>query len=185
VRFLLLALLLAGPASAAGDGIVLQRDVLASCGGQMVSGGRYLGMTVGQVTTGESVSQHQAEVCGFWVPVNEQGAWNPGAVDVGRLPDRGDILTGLITPNPFRGTAEIRITVPADAGPAPEVAVRIFDIVGRMIRILKLESDDSRAVQYATWDGRDDSGSQVCAGIYFCKLQVGNRGALRRMILIR
>jgi flagellar hook assembly protein FlgD len=36
-----------------------------------------------------------------------------------------------------------------------------------------------------TWDGRDDQGREVASGVYFCRLQAGEFGAVERLVLVR
>jgi hypothetical protein len=37
----------------------------------------------------------------------------------------------------------------------------------------------------ARWDGRDDAGRLVPAGVYFCTLAVGGETATRKMLLLK
>lgn len=50
-----------------------------------------------------------------------------------------------------------------------EVTIRIFDVTGALVR-RNLDSE-SATVKY--WDGRDQGGSQVRAGIYIYQIEVG------------
>jgi flagellar hook assembly protein FlgD len=36
-----------------------------------------------------------------------------------------------------------------------------------------------------TWDGRDEHGSQVANGVYFCELRAGTNASRQRMVLLR
>jgi hypothetical protein len=69
-------------------------------------------------------------------------------------------------PNPFRSATTIGFDL-AEAGP---VALRVFDIRGRLIRTLADEIlPAGRYVQ--TWNSDDDQGRQVGPGIYFYRLE--------------
>jgi len=37
----------------------------------------------------------------------------------------------------------------------------------------------------ATWNGCDDAGNEVAAGMYFYRIDAGRRSASRKMVLIR
>lgn len=70
-------------------------------------------------------------------------------------------------PNPFNPSTSIRFDVPS-AGP---VRVAVFDVHGRLIRVLADEilSAGSHSV---TWDGFDSAGNPVPSGICVCRMEV-------------
>ena len=83
-------------------------------------------------------------------------------------------------PNPFNPTTTIRFDLPEEA----DCELAIYNINGRKIRTLvdsKLEAGYCRAI----WDGTDDIGRPVSAGIYFYKLNAGKFSAQRRMLLVK
>jgi len=84
-------------------------------------------------------------------------------------------------PNPFNPRTTIRFELPA----VTSTSLRIYDLAGRLIRTLLdndiLEPGDHEAV----WSGRDWSGSEVSAGIYFCRLEAGDFVEIKRMTLVR
>jgi hypothetical protein len=83
-------------------------------------------------------------------------------------------------PNPFSGATTIRFS---QAAPGP-VSLRIYDVTGRRIRTL----DDGRlpAGSFArTWDGRDDGGRPVAAGVYFARLSTAESERSEKVTLIR
>jgi flagellar hook assembly protein FlgD len=63
-------------------------------------------------------------------------------------------------PNPFRSATTITIPGPAIDG----TELRIYDVRGRMVRVLA-----ARRPQVA-WDGRNQGGAPVPAGLYFARL---------------
>jgi len=76
----------------------------------------------------------------------------------------------LACPNPFRRTTMVRFS----AGPASGSGVfRVFDAVGSLIRSLPVSAGERSAV----WDGRDDAGRPVPAGVYVLR-STGEAGAL-------
>lgn len=83
-------------------------------------------------------------------------------------------------PNPFNPSTQIRFSV-AHAG---HVSLEIYDAAGRHVRTLV---DDTRAADEhtVTWDGRDDTGAAVAAGVYLYRLQAGDDARTRRMVLVK
>ena len=88
-------------------------------------------------------------------------------------------------PNPFNPETWI----PFKLAERAEVRVRIFDVSGRLVRVLdlgKLEpgyyEDRSRA---AYWDGRNEIGEKVTSGVYIYQLLVGDRSFVRKMVILK
>ena len=96
-------------------------------------------------------------------------AGTTGFGDSSESPAAGPTL--VASPNPFRDTAEIRVS-----GPAQGTAIQIVDAAGRAVRRLTLGATS------ATWDGRDDRGQRVAAGVYYATTTVGSPA---RVALVR
>jgi hypothetical protein len=83
-------------------------------------------------------------------------------------------------PNPFAGATRIVYDLPEES----KVALRIFDVSGRMVRIL--ENGVLPAGRYeAAWDGRDAEGRDLASGIYFYRLETTKYTSTKRMFLMR
>ncbi len=83
-------------------------------------------------------------------------------------------------PNPFSA----RTTVRFDLARAERVALRVYDVTGRVVRTLA--SGEFAAGSHALdWDGRDEQGTPLGAGLYFCRLEAGAARATRRLVLAR
>lgn len=65
------------------------------------------------------------------------------------------------SPNPSRAGVTIQFNLPG----AASVEGRIFDLAGRLVRMIDTEANASMGT--ATWDGRDQGGRAVVPGIYF------------------
>ena len=64
-------------------------------------------------------------------------------------------------------------------------SVRIYDVRGRLVRtIAEVEQIQPGDYSY-NWDGLDENGVKVSPGVYYCKLQIGNRSLTKRVILLR
>lgn len=86
------------------------------------------------------------------------------------LPDRSGLLGNY--PNPFNAGTLIRYELP-HADTAPRM-VEIYDIMGRLVKSLRLETADRISLVY--WDGTDDRGGECASGLYFARL-MGQRNS--------
>lgn len=68
-------------------------------------------------------------------------------------------------PNPFNPTTTLRFALPEPS----QVALRVFDIRGRLIRTLA-QGARPAAQHVARWDGRDDAGLALPSGVYLVRL---------------
>jgi hypothetical protein len=83
-------------------------------------------------------------------------------------------------PNPFGAAAAIRYDVPADVS---RVTLRVFDVSGRAVRTL-INGAVPSGERSVTWNGADDHGNRVSPGVYFCRLEAGDRALVRKMALL-
>ena len=84
-------------------------------------------------------------------------------------------------PNPFSAKTTIEFGLAR-----PEiVSLRIFDVTGRKVRTLAGASALQPGNHRMEWDGRDDRGGLLQAGLYFCRLDASGVGETRRMVLTR
>ncbi|HEY6866997.1 MAG TPA: hypothetical protein VI792_07060, partial [Candidatus Eisenbacteria bacterium] len=99
------------------------------------------------------------------------------------MPQAGRPVLGLgrVGPNPFRGAAEMEFTL----GVAGPVDLRIFDLLGREVRVLARGERFAAGTQRLSWDGRRDDGGQAGAGVYFVRLQLAGRQWTRTVVRIR
>jgi hypothetical protein len=85
-------------------------------------------------------------------------------------------------PNPFNALTHIPLSVPV--GQEGRVSLQIFNIRGQLIRHLPLPALQA-GKGVAVWDGRDDAGRAVASGLYMCRLNVGHRPQITKMLLLR
>ncbi len=81
-------------------------------------------------------------------------------------------------PNPSLGTATIAFTLPS----AMHVRIRVYDVAGRLVRTL-LDRESPAGPGEVAWDGRDDAGRRVGAGVFFYRMEAGDWQSRRKMIL--
>jgi hypothetical protein len=85
-----------------------------------------------------------------------------------------------VQPNPFRGTTRIAWALPRPAA----VRLSIYDVQGREVRRL-VDERRQPGRHAATWDGRDDHGARVAAGVYIVRCRTDAGTQVRRVVLLR
>lgn len=84
-------------------------------------------------------------------------------------------------PNPFTSTTLISFTQ-AQHAPA---RVGIYDVSGRLVRLLLDEASGEPGERRLTWDGRESSGDPVGPGIYLVRASAGPRSMTRKLVLLK
>lgn len=84
--------------------------------------------------------------------------------------------------NPLRvgGRAALELAVP-DAG---KLDLSVVDAQGRRVRDLHRGAIDPGRHRFA-WDGRDDAGRDLAAGVYFIDARLGDRARSAKLVLVR
>ncbi len=92
-------------------------------------------------------------------------------------------VTNNITcyPNPFRGSTNITIKQ-IDNSPT---TVAVYNLRGQLISTVVNNQELSPGEHSFSWDGKNDNGQSVAAGIYFFKMISGKYSATRKMLLLR
>jgi hypothetical protein len=103
------------------------------------------------------------------------GVGDPGAAGP---PPRGTGIARAV-PNPARGAVAFTHTRPLVGA----YEALVFDVAGRLVRSLaRGEAPASGRVMTWSWDGRDEAGASVPAGIYFYQLRDA-AGTLRQKVV--
>ena len=116
--------------------------------------------------------------------VTEQATAVEGQVGV---PDEFDdearlaVVLGQSYPNPFNPKTTIRFELPS----AMQVDLRVYDVAGRLVRVLHDGYVADAGSHSVVWYGCDDAGSQMPSGTYFYRLLADTYTETRRMTLIR
>ncbi len=140
----------------------------------------------------ESVSPPEAYYAGEWgkaattSTIDSLGTWIrsfhfPGVV-VGAGPgDRraagGNVSVRRTWPNPAGGESHMEFAVVR----AARVRIEIEDVSGRRVRLLP-GREFQPGVHQATWDGRNETGARVGAGIYFWKVSDGSGSSRSKLV---
>jgi flagellar hook assembly protein FlgD len=61
----------------------------------------------------------------------------------------------------------------------------VHDAAGRLVRTLLADEPRDRGRHRVRWDGRDQGGRAVAAGIYLARLQSGETVQVQRLVLVR
>ncbi|UCB52885.1 MAG: T9SS type A sorting domain-containing protein, partial [Candidatus Zixiibacteriota bacterium] len=87
-------------------------------------------------------------------------------------------------PNPFNPATRIQYTVGSKNTQAVPVTLRIYNVLGQLVRTLV---DEKKAVgnYRVNWDGRDDSGRALSSGVYLYTLRMEDLRITKRMLLLR
>ncbi|MFN8546780.1 MAG: T9SS type A sorting domain-containing protein [Candidatus Eisenbacteria bacterium] len=83
------------------------------------------------------------------------------------------------SPTPFRTATTLRCS----NAPSEQVSFELFDSAGRRVRVLDSSLGVGRDAS-AVWDGRDEAGRAVPAGLYFARLSSGSSRATQVLVKI-
>jgi probable HAF family extracellular repeat protein len=82
-------------------------------------------------------------------------------------------------PNPFYGHTRLGFTLPL----AGNVSLRIFDLAGRAVRTLAQGRFEAGSTGLE-WDGRDEQGQRLGAGLYWARFESAGLSATARIALL-
>lgn len=86
-----------------------------------------------------------------------------------------------VGPNPFRSSTTIAYDLPRRGS----VALRVYDVGGRLVRSL-ISGEVQEAGRHAIeWDGRNDAGAAIESGLYFGRIEAAGQSDVRRLLRIR
>jgi hypothetical protein len=84
------------------------------------------------------------------------------------------------TPNPFGGATDVSFTLPQRG----TVRLSVYDVAGHHVTTL-FAGEQGAGDHTVSWNGTDDAGQRVGAGIYFCRVESGTKTLTRKMVLVR
>jgi len=90
-----------------------------------------------------------------------------------------------IYPNPCRQITDIRYHIPEEVKCRQKVAasIKIYDVSGRLVRHFNCST--IRLSDHVVWDGFDDSGRKLAAGVYFVKFEVKDFKAVKKVVFLK
>jgi hypothetical protein len=85
-----------------------------------------------------------------------------------------------VYPNPSMGSTMLRFDISRDA----DVSIKIYSAAGRLVR--EVFAGRCKPGRYeAVWDGRNQAGSEVSSGVYFCRMEGSGFSQAKRLVLLR
>jgi len=144
-----------------------------------VGNSRVLSATVGQVIIGTpALTDGSTLYEGFWLPIDT----TVSVLDEGADPNAGGISN---YPNPFSSSTTIRFDAPIDG----TVNVRVFDLVGNLVRTITVELSMA-GEQNILFDGLSEGGDPLATGTYLYEVSgtsaTGNQfRRVERMTILR
>jgi hypothetical protein len=103
-------------------------------------------------------------------------------IQEGCIGDRMVHALGSTGPNPFSGVASISYTV---GGRRPvRVRLNVYGAGGRIVRTL-VDAHLEPGFYASMWNGSDQRGRRVGSGVYFYRLELGDKAFTRKAVFVR
>ena len=128
--------------------------------------------------SGIQVMRFVSETAGFNVNFFEIQA--PTTAVLPDLPLAGYALYPCY-PNPFNPATTISYDLPDQVN----VDLNVYDVAGKLVRKLISAQSTGAGRHEVVWNGRDETGRVVPAGVYFYRLDAGRYSETRRMALVK
>ncbi len=126
--------------------------------------------------------------CGYGIilyTTNGGQNWNTGVI---QGIEESKILQSAIQnpklelyPNPFRNHLFIKSEI---RNPKSEILFRIYDVSGRVVKSFNLESCIMNQASRIVWDGSDDVGRRLPAGVYLIQFECSDYTAMKKAVLV-
>lgn len=116
------------------------------------------------------------------------GFYGPVSVTLGEGGEGGDtpevvLVTELYDnyPNPFNPMTTISFYLAEDA----DVTLRVYNITGQHVKTLIKGQAMASAQHTVSWNGTDDQGHPVGSGVFFYRLNAGDKTFVKKMVLMK
>lgn len=103
-----------------------------------------------------------------------------GIEEVPSVSDISVIALHQNRPNPFEGETSIGYHIPSSG----HISLKLYDKAGRLVRTL-VDGVERLGPARVAWDGRDEAGKKVAAGVYFYSLETEDSRLSKQLILLR
>jgi hypothetical protein len=115
-------------------------------------------------------------------PVGDPGWFTGGYTGVVKTPAQVPTAFSLSNafPNPFNPTTNIQFSI----AKSENVKLVVFNILGQQIRTL-VNGEMKPGKYTATWNGKDEFGTNVASGIYFYRFESQSFNSTKKMILMK
>lgn len=92
--------------------------------------------------------------------------------------------TLTVSPNPFTSTTNIRYSILDSRFSTEKSTMRIYDATGRLVKSFDLASSIENLESVLTWNGTDDRGRRLPAGVYMLMLETANVMQSHKIVLV-
>jgi hypothetical protein len=89
-----------------------------------------------------------------------------------------------LSPNPYRTTTTIRYSILDSRYSTENPAIKIYDASGRLVKFIDLASSIQNQESTISWNGDDNAGRKLPAGVYFVQLQTETHTQSQKAILV-
>ncbi len=96
------------------------------------------------------------------------------------VPGAPNAFTAAAAPNPFNPAVTVSWSLPR----AGELDMRVYDLAGRLVRVLH-DGPAAAGPGAVTWQGRDDAGRTLAAGVYVCRVCAGDDEKTLKLTLLK
>jgi hypothetical protein len=103
-----------------------------------------------------------------------------GVSSVPHIPE-AQLLSLQANPNPFNPRTRLVFEVPGST----TVDLMVYDVAGRLVRVLLENFHVDGRIGTVDWNGRDDAGRLMAAGVYVCRLESGGHLATTSVVLVK
>jgi len=118
----------------------------------------------------------------YWVDANAIGDLNT-SIEKRKLqgynPNNFQLFQNY--PNPFNPSTNIRFELLKSS----ELSIKIYDIQGKLIRLLSSGQMWEPGSHVITWNGMDEHGEIVGSGQYFLKIKLGKFSEIKKMLFLK
>jgi hypothetical protein len=90
-----------------------------------------------------------------------------------------------VYPNPFSNRINIGYTIQGSRYRIEEFSLKVYDVSGRLIKTFSLPTAYSPLPTVVSWDGTDQAGQKLPAGVYFCQFWCNNEKEIKKLIMVR
>ncbi len=115
-------------------------------------------------------------------PIEYDLTWSPTQITAVADEEAQPLAVAFLAPAPNPTSAGSRFAFELPA--ADRVRIELYDLRGRRVRAL-VDRSYGPGRHHEEWDGLDRQGRQVAAGVYYARLQVGERVLTRRVTVVR
>ena len=92
------------------------------------------------------------------------------------------LISLQVMPNPFSKLTTLSFSIEQSA---KCMAIQIYDVAGRLVKNLYDAIPPAPCAMQITWDGRDNDGTRLPEGTYFCRIKVGDHELTQKVILVK